>query len=429
MSFLALAHPLAKWSSIEVYGAAAGIVVVSFLLGIALWRRRGMRSVAQRLEALGHRLGDGPERDSGKVDDMLAYLEAMTSEASTQVNESSADVTRLRRSLDALPVGLVLCDESGNVIYRNAQADVLMTSRYGDAIAAQTVTELLTEGWQLGAAERTIDLYGPPRRTLTVRAVVINDTIRPLGVLAMIEDISERRRLEDIRRDFIANVSHELKTPMGAMGLLAETLQFERDPQVAQRLTERIHSEAFRVNRIIEDLLDLSRIESEGSPAREPVPVELFIAEGTDRIRTAADQRSVRVVIGDIPTGIVVLGDRRQLVSAIHALAENAVTYSPVGGTVTVSAERREADHMNFETPWIRISVSDQGVGIPAKDLERIFERFYRVDPGRARQTGGTGLGLSIVRHVSQNHGGLVSVNSREGEGSTFYLDLPLNLN
>jgi two-component system sensor histidine kinase SenX3 len=157
--------------------------------------------------------------------------------------------------------------------------------------------------------------------------------------------------------------------------------------------------------------------------------VELFIAEGTDRIRTAADQRSVRVVIGEIPTGIVVLGDRRQLVSAIHALAENAVTYSPVGGTVTVSAERREADHVNFETPWIRISVSDQGVGIPAKDLERIFERFYRVDPGRARQTGGTGLGLSIVRHVSQNHGGLVSVNSREGEGSTFYLDLPLNLN
>ena len=299
----------------------------------------------------------------------------------------------------------------------------------GDAIAAQTVTELLTEGWQLGAAERTIDLYGPPRRTLTVRAVVINDTIRPLGVLAMIEDISERRRLEDIRRDFIANVSHELKTPMGAMGLLAETLQFERDPQVAQRLTERIHSEAFRVNRIIEDLLDLSRIESEGSPTREPVPVELFIAEGTDRIRTAADQRSVRVVIGNIPTGIVVLGDRRQLVSAIHALAENAVTYSPVGGTVTVSAERREADHVNFESPWIRISVSDQGVGIPAKDLERIFERFYRVDPGRARQTGGTGLGLSIVRHVSQNHGGLVSVASREGEGSTFNLDLPLNLN
>jgi two-component system sensor histidine kinase SenX3 len=428
MSFLALAHPLARWSSLEVYGAAAGIAVVSFLLGVAIWRHRGLRSVAQRLDALGHRLGDGAERDSGKVEDSLAYLEAMTTEASTHVNESSADVTRLRRSLDALTMGLVLCDESGSVIYRNAQADVLMTSRYGDAIAAQTVTELLAEGWHLGVAERTIDLYGPPRRTLTVRAVVINDTVRPLGVLAMIEDISERRRLEDIRRDFIANVSHELKTPMGAMGLLAETLQFERDPQVAQRLTERIHSEAFRVNRIIEDLLDLSRIESEGSPAREPVSVELVVAEGSDRIRTAADQRGVRVLVTDISAGLVVLGDRRQLVSAIHALSENAVTYSPTGGTVSISAERRDAAGSSFDGPWVRITVSDQGVGIPAKDHERIFERFYRVDPGRARQTGGTGLGLSIVRHVAHNHGGQVSVNSREGEGSTFYLDLPLSL-
>ena len=167
--------------------------------------------------------------------------------------------------MDSLPLGLVLCDESGGVLFRNKQAEALMTSRYGDAIAAQAVTDVLAEGWSNGVAERTIDIYGPPRRTLTIRAAVIDDGRRPLGVLAIIEDISERRRLEDIRRDFIANVSHELKTPMGALGLLAETLQFERDPAVAHRLAERINSEAFRVNRIIEDLLDLSRIEGEGS--------------------------------------------------------------------------------------------------------------------------------------------------------------------
>ncbi len=259
-----------------------------------------------------------------------------------------------------------------------------------------------------------------------MRATVIGDGIRPLGVLAIIEDVTERKRLEDIRRDFIANVSHELKTPMGALGLLAETLQYERDPSIAQRLTERIHTEAFRVNRIIEDLLDLSRLESEGQPVRDPIPVGLFMAEAIERIRTAADQRGLKLNFTEPLVPLLVTGDRRQLVSAIHALLENAVTYSPDGGTVTIGAVRGEGSDENGPYGLARITISDQGVGIPARDLERIFERFYRVDQGRSRQTGGTGLGLSIVRHVAQNHGGNVSVVSREGEGSTFTLDLPL---
>jgi two-component system sensor histidine kinase SenX3 len=251
-----------------------------------------------------------------------------------------------------------------------------------------------------------------------------------LGVLAVIEDISERRRLEDIRRDFIANVSHELKTPIGALGLLAETLQFERDPEVANRLAQRINSEAFRVNRIIEDLLDLSRIESEGSPSREPVPVSLFVADAIERIRTAAEQHQVTLDFVESANNFVIVGDRRQLVSAVHALLENAVVYSPEGGSVGVSIDRIEAtvdEEGESVGPFVHVAITDQGVGIPSKDLERIFERFYRVDPGRARETGGTGLGLSIVRHVAQNHGGTVLVDSREGEGSTFSLELPMN--
>ena len=312
-------------------------------------------------------------------------------------------------------------------MYRNALAEDLMESRYGDALAAQAVTEVLADGWKIGAADRTLDLYGPPRRTLNIRAHVISDGIRPLGVLAMIEDVTERRRLEDIRRDFIANVSHELKTPMGALGLLAETLQYERDPDIAKRLTERIHSEAFRVNRIIEDLLDLSRLESEGQPVREPVPVGLFIAEAIERIRAMADQRGIRLSFTEPDTPLLVTGDRRQLVSAIHALLENAVNYSPDGDTVLVTTTRYESSD-DISTPLVRIAIVDHGVGIPARDLERIFERFYRVDQGRSRQTGGTGLGLSIVRHVAQNHGGSVGVASREGDGSTFTLDLPLTV-
>jgi two-component system sensor histidine kinase SenX3 len=425
-----LPNVVSRWPNVALYFAAVGAVLVGVVVGILLNRLRGHRAIAQRLSALGSRLGVIPYSDDGKVESALSYLEEVTDAATTAVGESSAESTRLRRSLDSLPLGLVLCDESGGVLFRNTQAESLMASRYGDAIAAQAVTGVLTEGWTNGAAERTIEIYGPPRRTLTIRSAVIDDGRRPLGVLAIIEDISERRRLEDIRRDFIANVSHELKTPIGALGLLAETLQFERDPEVANRLAQRINSEAFRVNRIIEDLLDLSRIESEGSPSREPVPVSLFVADAIERIRNAAEQHQVTLDFTESGNNFVIVGDRRQLVSAVHALLENAVVYSPEGGSVGVSIDRVEAitgDEGETIGPFVHVAVKDQGVGIPSKDLERIFERFYRVDPGRARETGGTGLGLSIVRHVAQNHGGSVLVDSREGEGSTFLLELPMN--
>jgi two-component system sensor histidine kinase SenX3 len=420
----------ALWSAVEVYGAAAGVLLFGLLLGVLINRRRGHRSIAQRLTALASRLGVEPRDEKGKVETALSYLEEATGAATNAVSNASSEAIRLRRSLDALPLGLVLCDESGGVLFRNSQAETLMTSRYGDAIAAQAVTDVLAEGWSQGVAERTIDIYGPPRRTLTIRASVIDDGRRPLGVLAIIEDVSERRRLEDIRRDFIANVSHELKTPMGALGLLAETLQFERDPAVASRLAERINSEAFRVNRIIEDLLDLSRIEGEGSPTREPIPVSLIIADAIERIRIAAEQRDVKINFEEPEVSHVVIGDRRQLISAVHALLENAVVYSPRGAAVHITVNRIDATiDADGESvgPIVRIAIKDEGVGIPAKDLERIFERFYRVDPGRARETGGTGLGLSIVRHVAQNHHGSVLVESREGEGSTFSLELPMN--
>jgi two-component system sensor histidine kinase SenX3 len=421
---------LSKWSPIAIYASAVGVLLVGVILGILLYRRRGQRAIAQRLNALASRLAVEPHNDNGKVESALSYLEDVTGDAHNAVNESSAETIRLRRSLDTLPLGLVLCDEAGGVIFRNVQAENLMANRYGDAIAAQAVTDVLADGWSSGVAERTIEIYGPPRRTLTIRATVIDDGRRSLGVLAVIEDVSERRRLEDIRKDFIANVSHELKTPMGALGLLAETLQFERDPAVAQRLAQRINSEAFRVNRIIEDLLDLSRIEGEGSPSREPIAMSLIVADAIERIRTSAEQHNVAINFDEPETNPVVLGDRRQLTSAVHALLENAVVYSPRDGTVEIAITRADSTlNSDGESvgPFVHVAIHDHGVGIPTKDLERIFERFYRVDPGRARETGGTGLGLSIVRHVAQNHGGSILVDSREGEGSTFTLELPIN--
>ena len=253
------------------------------------------------------------------------------------MTESSSDAIRLRRSLDTLTQGVVLCDENGTVIYRNGRANALMVSRHGDALAAQAVTDVLEDAWHEGSAERTLDLYGPPRRTLQVRARQIDDGRRPLGVIALIEDVSERRRLEEIRRDFVANVSHELKTPMGALGLLAETLVSEPDPDVAQRLAGRIHNEAFRVSRIIDDLLDLSRIESEEAPPREPVLVNLVMADAIERVRATADQRGIEIVLHEPSPPVAVLGDRRQLVSAMHALLENAITYSYDNSKVVVT--------------------------------------------------------------------------------------------
>jgi len=241
----------AHWTALAVYGAAIGVLLVGLYLGSVLHRWRSSRALAQRLTALAARLGVEPRDDKGKVETALAVLEEVAGDATEVVNEAGADVIRLRRALDVLPLGLVLCDESGTVLYRNPQAEQLMVSRYGDAIAAQEVTSALAEGWTNGVATRTVDIYGPPRRTLTIQAIVIDDGRKPLGVIAFIEDVSERRRLEEVRRDFIANVSHELKTPMGAMGLLAETLQYEKDPTIANRLAQRINDEAFRVNRIM----------------------------------------------------------------------------------------------------------------------------------------------------------------------------------
>ncbi|MHB1852336.1 MAG: sensor histidine kinase, partial [Acidimicrobiales bacterium] len=341
----------ARWSAVwfgaashglhapEVYGIGAAILVAATVLALLVGRHSGRRALSQRLTALGSRLGlDSPD-ENASLETALSYLEQVTGAATEAVAEASADAIRLRRSLDTFPQGVVLCDENGAVVYRNTRADALMTSRRGDALAAQVVTELLEDAWDTGAAERTLDLYGPPRRTLTVRAQLIDDGRRPLGVIAVIEDVSERRRLEEIRRDFVANVSHELKTPMGALGLLAETLVAEPDEDVARRLASRIHTEAFRVSRIIDDLLDLSRIESEEAPPREPVPVNLVMAEAVERVRATAEQRNITITMDEAEPQVVVLGDRRQLVSAMHALVENAVNYSYDGSTVTVSAK------------------------------------------------------------------------------------------
>jgi two-component system sensor histidine kinase SenX3 len=323
---------------------------------------------------------------------------------------------RLEQALDSLPEGVVVADHTGAVVYRNDVAEAFSAARHSDALVEAAVVELVEDALAGRSDARELDLYGPPRRSLVISAMPLPSDAGH-GALAVIDDVTERRHLDVVRRDFVANISHELKTPVGALALLAETLLNEDDTAITHRLAERIVAESFRVGRTIEDLLELSRIESGEAPRREPVPVHLVVAEALERIRPAAEQAGIDLVVREPSRRLAVLGDRRQLVSAIYNLLDNAVKYSDAGSSVEVFAttDGREVD----------ISVRDHGIGIPARDLERVFERFYRVDQARSRQTGGTGLGLAIVRHVTQNHEGSVRVDSRPGEGSTFTLCLP----
>ena len=394
---------------------AAGLVLLVAGLAFALLRsRRSIRSGRTRLADLATRLGASDE-PAGDLATALRRLDQAAAGALAGAEEQRRLAAALGSALDAMPLGVVVADGRGEILFRNESAATLFAARRADALAAEAISDLLRSAVAGRPAARTLELYGPPRRTLQLTADSLDDAGSAVSVV--IEDVSERRRLEAVRRDFVANVSHELKTPIGAVGLLAETLAAEDDPQVVRRLAERLQVEAFRVARIIEDLLDLSRLEAEESPLQDPVPVHDVVAQAVDQAMPDANLRDLTFHVGDVPRHWTVVGDRRQLVSALYNLLENAVKYSEPGSTVEITSATDGAT--------IALAVHDHGVGIPSRDLDRIFERFYRVDRGRGRDTGGTGLGLSIVRHVVGNHGGEVLVESREGEGSVFTIRLP----
>jgi two-component system sensor histidine kinase SenX3 len=263
--------------------------------------------------------------------------------------------------------------------------------------------------------------FGDRRTSFAVRVAPLGPSVGGGGlILVLAEDQTESRRVDQVRRDFVANISHELKTPVGALALLAETMEEAAgDPEAVRRFAGRMRQEASRLTHLVQDLITLSRIQA-AEPVPDPNPVDLgvVVAEALDRCRMKASARGIELVATS-DQGLMVLGDEDLLVTALRNLLENAVAYSPEKTRVVVSASRDGPHHA-------QISVADQGIGIPQRDLERIFERFYRVDPARSRATGGTGLGLAIVKHVVAAHGGKVTVWSREGVGSTFTVRLPV---
>jgi two-component system sensor histidine kinase SenX3 len=325
---------------------------------------------------------------------------------------------RLSDALDALDDGVVVFDDRGRVAVRNRVAVRFESGRRSDALVGDAIEQLASAALAGSAGTRELALFGPPRQSVLLRAEPLGDVDRPVGAVVWVRDVTESRRIDDMRRDFVANVSHELRTPVGALGLLAETMADETDPVVMRQFAERIDREAERLGRIVDDLLDLSVIETDGSAAREPVGIAGVLRDAVDQVRGAADLAGHPIHLAECPPDLLVRGDRRQLVSAVYNLLDNAVKYSEAASPIELGVHK-EAD-------CVEIAVRDHGIGIPTRDIERIFERFYRVDRARSRDTGGTGLGLSIVRHVAVAHGGTVGVTSHEGEGSTFTLTIPL---
>jgi len=268
-----------------------------------------------------------------------------------------------------------------------------------------------------GSLEIARGPIGVGKRDLKVSVTPLNDEGM---VLVLIADESEARRIDAVRRDFVANVSHELKTPIGALGLLSEAILGAKDePQEVVRFATRMQNEAKRLADLVQEIIDLSRLQS-SDPLQKAFAVEVadVVREAVDQAQFSSEQRGISLEIGEIENATVT-GDREQLIAAVHNLIENAVNYSPEHTKVSIVTKRNGN--------LVDISVTDQGIGIAESDLNRIFERFYRVDPARSRLTGGTGLGLSIVKHVALNHGGDVKVWSKVGVGSTFTLQLPLS--
>lgn len=335
--------------------------------------------------------------------------------SSTAVAEAatSTDDTLLERAVDALGIGVVVASVEGEIVFRNSIAGGPTGALHSDVLVDEAIEVHLRGALDGQTRRQTIELFGPPRRVVSVSATPLDDG----GAVATIEDVTERSRLDAVRTDFVANISHELKTPVGALSVLAEALAEEDQPEVVQRLADKMVHEAMRVGRTIDDLLELSRIELGGEAVKDLVPASTVISESVLRAQSLAERGGIRVEVIEPSDRIRILGDRRQLVSALGNLVENAVKYSEPDSRVEVSA--------SSDGTWVELRVRDFGMGIPQKDLDRIFERFYRVDRARSRETGGTGLGLAIVRHVATNHGGDVTVSSIEGEGSTFTLRIP----
>lgn len=344
----------------------------------------------------------------------------ISSSLPTTQGPDRVELLRLEAAAEAVPVGIIIVNERSEQVFANESALAVISST--DSVLAIRLRDLLaTAVGSPTAIEQRIDLFGPVLRTVRLHATPVYDDAARLGTVIVVEDLTDRSRVDSMRRDFITNASHELKTPLGALRLLAEALVATDDADVRSRLGARIEHEATRLTRLVEKILDLASIEEDLGTA-QAVDLRAVVAEAITQADLLAD--ILGITVNQSGADAVVTGDHRSLVSAVANLIENALIYTNAKGLESSPPVEVRVERLNGHAA---IEVEDRGLGIATRHQDRIFERFYRVDQGRSRAVGGSGLGLAIVRHVVHNHHGRVEVESVPGVGATFRLVLPVS--
>jgi two-component system phosphate regulon sensor histidine kinase PhoR len=372
----------------------------------------------------------------------------MADQLREKVTSLAEEESRLSAVLEGMADGVIITDDEGRVRLINSAAARVLDTRQEDALGrsfAQVVRQYqLIDLWQrcYELGEETSTAVEVAHRGLFVQAIVKPFTeVGSEGYLVMLQDLTRIRRLETIRRDFISNISHELRTPLAGLGALVDTLRDGalEDPPAARRFLDRMEIEVDALTQMVEELLELSRIESGRMPLRlSAIPVAEVVLPPVERLSPQAERAGLAIDV-DLPDDLPpILSERERVQQVVTNIVHNAIKFTPQGGRITVSGskfqvsgrERTQPETWNLKPgtlppgDWVVVSVRDTGVGIPAEDLDRIFERFYKTD--RARSGGGTGLGLAIAKHIVQAHGGQIWAESTEGQGSTFYFTLPV---
>lgn len=435
---LRLALPLAaldkaRGSLHTILGASMALaILLSIALSYILSRitSRTLRSMA----AIAAQIGRGgfrqrlPVKSRDELGELAGIMNDMSVRIESQLGQISAEKNRLDTILRGMGEGLMVADAKGVVSMVNPAFHSLFS--IGEAVEGRPLIEItrhpklneafrkvLTSG---GECVEELTLRLPEEKTVLTHWVPLLDQGVLQGIVAVFHDISEIKKLEKIRKDFVANVSHELRTPVTVIKGYAETMlsgALETDPARTRRFLEVILSHSERLASLIGDLLTLSELESgKLSLGLAPVTIEGTVTQAIKLLEQKAADKGVQLILTGLKEAPRVLADRGRLEQVIINLIDNGIKYTPKGGLVTVSA--------SDTGPLVKVAVNDTGIGIPARDLPRIFERFYRVDEARSRDMGGTGLGLSIVKHIVQLHGGTVAVESTPGKGSTFSFTL-----
>lgn len=410
------------------------LACLSFALAVTswlLWRR------IREAKAETHSLEAQLESDSSasapptSLSESLVRLQQLLSSRLQDTRQTAALLQKLMAALDNINEGIAICDAKGAIVFRNASAQSFAQTPHSEVLVEAAIEELLAEALKGKTAQREIQLYGPPDQTLLLQTFPLSPAFQspasqppesqpadsPAAV-AVIDDISHRQRLDIIRRDLVTNIGHELRTPVGALSVLADAMEDEDDPEVLISLSQSIGKESVRLTQIVEDLLELSRLEQNQDGQLAPVILQDVVRRAVTRISGAAQRNKAEIQIDMAEEPVCVWGDSFQLTSAAFNLLDNALKYSPPDRPLSIDLLNKGA--------WAEIVVTDEGVGIPRCDHDRVFERFYRVDRSRSSAMG-SGLGLAVVRHVAQQHEGEVTLQSEEGVGSTFTIRLPVH--